>query len=568
MKSYYPTRIRLISIGIFIFAVLLLVRLYILQIVENDFYINKANRQYSSTSKNIFSRGTIFFQNKDNSLVSAATLKSGFIIAVNPEVLKDPEAVYIKINELLPIDHDTFISKATKTKDPYEEIAVHVDLDIGQKIGDLKIQGLQVFKDRWRFYPGGNTASHIIGIMGFKGDEYAGRYGLERYYDAELLRKDGAFVNFFAQMFSDIKTATEEDSPSEADIVTTIEPTVQSYLQEIISLTTKKWDSDATGGIIMNPSTGEIYAMEVYPTFDLNNPQLEKKVSIFSNPLVENVYEMGSIIKPLTLSAGIDVGVITAASTYYDAGFIIVNNKKISNFDGKERGVVSMQDVLSQSLNVGAAHVQKLLGNKRFTEYMYSFGLNEKTGIDLPNEGRNLVDNLKSPRDIEHATASFGQGIALTPISTIRALSTIANGGVLINPHIVKQVNYKIGVSENKSAETYRRVIKRETSEEITRMLVHSVDKVLLGGTLHIPNYSVAAKTGTAQIAKEGGGGYYEDQFLHSFIGYFPAYNPKFIIFLYTINPKGIRYGSETLSKPFMDTVKFLINYYEVPPDR
>ena len=568
MKSYYPTRIRLISIGIFIFAVLLLVRLYILQIVENDFYINKANRQYSSTSKNIFSRGTIFFQNKDNSLVSAATLKSGFIIAVNPEVLKDPESVYIKINELLPIDHDTFISKATKTKDPYEEIAVHVDLDIGQKIGDLKIQGLQVFKDRWRFYPGGNTASHIIGIMGFKGDEYAGRYGLERYYDAELLRKDGAFVNFFAQMFSDIKTATEEDSPSEADIVTTIEPTVQSYLQEIISLTTKKWDSDATGGIIMNPSTGEIYAMEVYPTFDLNNPQSEKKVSIFSNPLVENVYEMGSIIKPLTLSAGMDVGVITAASTYYDAGFIVLNNKKISNFDGKERGVVSMQDVLSQSLNVGAAHVQKLLGNKRFTEYMYSFGLNEKTGIDLPNEGRNLVDNLKSPRDIEHATASFGQGIALTPVSTIRALSTIANGGVLINPHIVKQINYKIGVSENKSTETYRRVIKRETSEEITRMLVHSVDKVLLGGTLQIPNYSVAAKTGTAQMAKEGGGGYYEDQFLHSFIGYFPAYNPKFIIFLYTINPKGIRYGSETLSKPFMDTVKFLINYYEVPPDR
>ena len=179
-----------------------------------------------------------------------------------------------------------------------------------------------------------------------------------------------------------------------------------------------------------------------------------------------------------------------------------------------------------------------------------------------------MVDNLKSPRDIEHATASFGQGIALTPVSTIRALSTIANGGVLINPHIVKQINYKIGVSENKSTETYRRVIKRETSEEITRMLVHSVDKVLLGGTLQIPNYSVAAKTGTAQMAKEGGGGYYEDQFLHSFIGYFPAYNPKFIIFLYTINPKGIRYGSETLSKPFMDTVKFLINYYEVPPDR
>jgi cell division protein FtsI/penicillin-binding protein 2 len=210
--------------------------------------------------------------------------------------------------------------------------------------------------------------------------------------------------------------------------------------------------------------------------------------------------------------------------------------------------------------------VEKLLGNRRFTNYMYSFGVNEKTGIDLPNEGRNLVDNLESPRDIEHATASFGQGIALTPISTIRALSTIANGGILISPHIVKKIDYKIGISENVLIDTSRRVLKRETTEEVTRMLVYSVDNVLINGTLRIPNFSVAVKTGTAQIAKNGK--YAENEFLHSFIGYFPAYNPKFIIFLYTINPKGVRYGSETLSVPFMDTVKFLINYYEVPPDR
>ncbi|MDQ5969443.1 MAG: hypothetical protein QG579_600, partial [Patescibacteria group bacterium] len=449
MKSNYSTRIRLISVLFFIFALLLIGRLYLVQIIDNDFYINKANRQYSSTSKNVFSRGTIFFQNKDNTLVSAATLKSGYIVAVNPEILKDPESVYQKINEILPIDHDIFIAKATKEKDPYEEIAVHVDLDLGQKIGDLKIPGLQIFKERWRFYPGGNTASHIIGIMGFKGDDYAGRYGLERQYEPQLLREDGAFVNFFAQIFSDIKSATKDTPENEADIITTIEPTTQTYLQEILSGISEKWSSDMTGGIIMNPSTGEIYAMEVMPTFDLNNPQGEKKVSIFSNPLVENVYEMGSIIKPLTLAAGIDAGVITAKSTYYDAGFVIINNKKISNFDGKERGVVGMQDVLSQSLNVGAAYVQKLLGNDRFTDYMYDFGLNEKTGIDLPNEGRNLVDNLKSPRDIEHATASFGQGIALTPITTIRALATIANGGSLVTPHLVKQINYKVGISKD-----------------------------------------------------------------------------------------------------------------------
>lgn len=567
MKSNYSYRVRLISVLFFLFAILLIGRLYLLQIIDNDFYINKANRQYTSTSKNVFSRGTIFFQNKDNTLVSAATLKSGYIVAVNPGILKDPETVYQKLNEILPTEHDVFLAKATKENDPYEEIAVHIDQETGQKIGDLKIPGLQVYKERWRFYPGSNTASHIIGIMGFKGDEYAGRYGLERQYESLLLRKDGAFVNFFAQIFSDIKNVTKDDPENEADIVTTIEPTVQTFLQETIAMVNDKWSSDITGGIIMNPSTGEIYAMEVFPTFDLNNPQAEDNISIFSNPLVENVYEMGSIIKPLTLFAGIDAGVINSKSTYYDSGFVIINNKKISNFDGKERGIVGMQDVLSQSLNVGAAYVQKLLGNQRFTDYMYSFGLNEKTGIDLPNEGRNLVENLKSPRDIEHATASFGQGIALTPISTIRALATIANGGFLVKPHIVKKIDYKIGTSKDIPTISHR-VLKTESTEDLTRMLVYSVDKVLLDGSLKITNHSVAAKTGTAQIAKSDGGGYEENRFLHSFIGYFPAYNPKFIIFLYTVNPKGARFGSETLSKPFSDMVRFLINYYEVPPDR
>ena len=565
--SFNPqTRIRLISILLFIFAILLVGRLYALQIVENDLYISKANKQYTSTSLKTFNRGTIYFTTKDNVLVSAAALKSGFIVSVNPQIIKDTESAYAKLNEIMPTDHDTFIAKSTKKNDSYEEIATRVEIEIGQKINSLKIPGLQVYNDKWRFYPGGNIASHIIGIMGYKGDEYAGRYGLERQYDSQLIREDSAFVNFFAQIFSDIKSATEETPTNEADIVTTIEPTVQSYLQEILSSTTEKWSSEGTGAIIMNPSTGEIYAMEYYPSFDLNNSQKEKNVSIFSNPLVENVYEMGSIIKPLTVASGIDAGVITSTSTYYDSGYFMVNNKKISNFDGLERGIVSMQDLLSQSLNVGAAHVASLLGNKRFTNYFYGFGLNEKTGIDLPNEGRNLVDNLKSPRDIEHATASFGQGIALTPMATIRALSVIANGGFLINPHVVKKINYKIGLSKEIPTIISRRVIKRQTAEEVSRMMTYSVDNVLANGTLKIPNYSVAVKTGTAQIARAGG--YAENEFLHSFVSYFPSYNPRFIILMYTVNPKGIKYGSETLSLPVMNMVNFLINYYEIPPDR
>ncbi len=568
MKSNYATRIRVISIGLFLFALILIGKLYFLQIVHNDYYTQKADRQYTSTSGNIFSRGSIYLSNKDGSVVSGATLQSGFTVAINPKLLTDPEGVYKKLNVLLPLDHSVFITKATKPNDPYEELAKHVDSNIGSKIQDLNITGLKIYKDRWRFYPGGQISAHTIGILGYKGNDFAGRYGLERSFESTLARKEGSEVNFFAQIFSDIASRITTSSASEGDVVTTIEPTVEAYLENILASTTEKWNAEEVGGIIMNPQNGEIYAMESYPTFNPNNSQSEKNVNIFSNPLVENVYEMGSIIKPLTVSAAVDQGLITATSTFYDQGFVMINGKKISDFDGKNRGTVTIQDLLSQSLNVGAAHVESLLGNKLFAQYFYNFGLNQKTGIELPNEGKNLVDNLKSPRDIEPANASFGQGIALTPISTIRALATIANGGLLITPHIVKKINYTTGLFHDTTEPEPTRVLKSETSVKVSQMLIHSVDYVLLNGKLHLTNYSVAAKTGTAQIAKQGGGGYSETDFLHSFIGYFPAYNPKFIILLYMVKPHGARYGSETLTIPFMNIVNFLINYYEVPPDR
>jgi cell division protein FtsI (penicillin-binding protein 3)/stage V sporulation protein D (sporulation-specific penicillin-binding protein) len=229
-----------------------------------------------------------------------------------------------------------------------------------------------------------------------------------------------------------------------------------------------------------------------------------------------------------------------------------------------------MQEVLNKSVNTGVAFVVSKMGKENFAKYMIDFGLGNETGIDLPNEAGGRISNLKSPRDIEYATASFGQGIAITPINAVRALSAVANGGTLVHPHIAKKIDYKVGLSKNISYadSENKRVIKKETSEEITRMLVKVVDKALLEGTVKIPNYSVAAKTGTAQIAKPGGGGYYDDRYLHSFFGYFPAYNPRFLIFLLTLEPKGAAYASNTLTAPFMDTVKFLINYYEIPPDR
>jgi len=266
------------------------------------------------------------------------------------------------------------------------------------------------------------------------------------------------------------------------------------------------------------------------------------------------------------MAAGIDSGAITATTTYYDAGSIELDGSTISNFDGKGRGRVSMQEVLNQSLNTGASFVASKIGNRVFANYMINYGIGEETGIDLPNESAGIVKNLYEPRDLEYATASFGQGIATTPIATIRGLSVLANGGVLVTPRIAKKIKYTSGLSKKVSSNDGQRILKQESAEEITRMLVSVVDNALLEGTVKLPNYSIAAKTGTAQIASVGG--YYDDRFLHSFFGYFPAYDAQYLIFLYTLEPKEVKYASQTLTHPFMDIVKFLINYYEIPPDR
>jgi cell division protein FtsI/penicillin-binding protein 2 len=317
----------------------------------------------------------------------------------------------------------------------------------------------------------------------------------------------------------------------------------------------------------MDPKTGEIIAMAAKPDFDPNG-FTGSDVRTLSNPLVENVYEFGSTMKPLTVAAGIDAGVITPESTYNDKGSATFDKATIYNYDLKGRGVVSMQEVLNQSLNTGVAHVVGKLGTQKFKEYFIRFGITEETGIDLPNEESPLISNLESPRTIEYVTASFGQGIALTPIAMTRALATLANHGVVPAPHVGVELDYGGGIKKKIGWSPERQAITPESAEKVTRMLVEVVDTSLKGGTVMIPEYAIAAKTGTAQIAKKGERGYYDDRYLHSFFGYFPAYEPKFIIFLFASEPKGARYASETWTDPFMTAVKFLINYYNIPPDR
>ena len=565
--KYSLSRTIILSFAVLIFALILIVKLFLVQIVHSGSYLDRADRQYATPSANIFERGTIYLTRRDGELISAATQTSGFKIAINPGEVVDPEKTFEKLSRITTLEKNDFLEKAEKTADPYEEIVNHLSKKEADAVSALKIPGVSVFKEKWRFYPGGNLASHLLGFVGFQGDELSGRYGLEREYDDVLSRsKDNPYVNFFAEVFSDLRNVLFNGDDRGGDIITTVEPTVQGFLEKELSLVREKYQADSIGGIIMNPMDGSIYAMGVKPGFDPNNFSKVKNISAFTNPIVENIFEFGSVVKPLVMAGALDAGAVTAGTTYEDRGSIIVENKEIFNFDKKARGVVSMQEVLSQSLNTGMVFVYKKLGRQNMRDYMFSFGLKDKTGIDLPNEIGGRGANLTAPRDIEYANASFGQGIAWTPIGLIRALASLANGGVLVTPHLVKEVKYTDGTGKKMKYEVKPTKITKQTSEEITRMLVLIMDKALRSGAVKLEHWSVAMKTGTAQVARPGG--YYEDRYLHSFFGYFPAYNPKFIVLLYAVNPKGVRFSSETWTDPFLAITKFLLNYYEVPPDR
>jgi len=546
-------------------------RLYYIQIAHGAKYSERAEGQYVKTREALYSRGSIFFTARDGKPVAAASIRSGYLLSLNPQLVTDPTDTCNKLVPYLTITLERCLEQASSDR-KYVELERTLSREAYEVVDEMELSGVQLHRNQWRFYPGDSLAARMVGFVGFteKSDtELHGKYGLERYYDHVLLKeREVRTVNIFAEIFSNLGDMVyRKDESVRGDIVTTIEPTVARMLDSVLEKTQSQYSSKFTGAIIINPKTGAIYAMSAMPTFNLND-RGTTSIDFFQNPLVENVYEFGSTIKALTMAAGLDSGVINRNSTYYDAGSIDLDGFTIKNFDGKGRGTVEMQEILSQSLNTGVSYIVKKMGKEKFREYFLNYKLGSETGIDLPNEAFGLTDNLRSPRDVEYATASFGQGIALTPIAATRALATLGNGGYLVTPHLVSKIIYEDGTEREVKYPEGAQVLTAETSEEISRMLTVVVDKALRGGKVALPNHTIAAKTGTAQIADTVNGGYYEDKFLHSFFGYFPAFDPEFLVFMYTVEPQGVQYASETLTEPFMEIAKFLINYYDVPPDR
>lgn len=578
--DFYSLKINTVKIGFLVFAFVILGRLYYIQVANGNEFRDISLRQGILNTERS-ERGIIYFESKDGDLIPAAVNKNGFILAINPKILKNKENVFEKLSKIIEIDRDDFFKKASKSDDPYEILAEKIEKDKVQKIREIQeeYKGIILVSHKWRFYPAKNLASHILGFVGFEDDEIKGRYGVEKYYEDYLKGGNpiksrvmlGSLLDFGKRVF-------ESYELQGASVVLTVEPMLQGVLESNLEKILSDYKGAIAGGIIINPQNGKILAMAAKPDFDPNEYQKNKNISVFNNPLIGSIYEVGSIFKPLTMAAGFDESVINLETKYYDKGFIVLNRRKIENYDGKGRGEVDMQTVLNKSLNTGAVFVMQALGKEKFLNYIKNYGLNSKTEIDLPGEVAGKIENLNTLRDIEFATASFGQGIAVTPIEFAVAASSLGNGGKIIKPRIVDKIMVNDGIvyetDDKKDIRTIKfetkvkgQALKKETSEKISSMLTKVVDEALLNGTVKMDNYSIAAKTGTAQLINTDKKGYSED-FLHTFVGYAPSFDPEFLIVLFIEKPSGVKYASETLTLPFMNIMKFIINYYDIPPDR
>lgn len=544
-------------------------RLFFLQVVSGAYYKTQAQRQQNFSQVLTPRRGNIYLRERSGDLIPLASTKEGYLLFINPKKLKNPDDVYSKLSKIIPLDKTDFFSHALKKNDPYEVIAHKLERQDADKIQSLKIENVGVAPEEWRVYPSKTTASHVVGFLGYKDDELEGRYGLERYFEDDLKGKSGWASGSRSAGGIILELGRRFFSPPEEgnDIILTIEPNVQAFFEKKLKEIQNQWKPVSGGGLIMDPKTGKIIAMAAFPNFDPNNYGESPSLDVFINPLLENVFEFGSVFKPLTLSAGLDKKIITPETTYFDPGKLVINGYTIQNFDGKSRGTVNMQKVLDESLNTGAAWVAGKLGKEDMKKYFTAYGLGELTGITLPGEVKGNLANLNTKGDVQFATASFGQGVSATPLEFARAAASLANGGKIMKPYLVERIQ-RTGRSDIVfGPKEVRQVISKETSDTISRMLAKVADDALLNGKVKFEHWTAAAKTGTAQIPLENGKGYSED-YLHSFLGWAPAFDAKFLLFMYIERPKGVRYASQSLGSYYAEIMQFLLTYYDVPPDR
>lgn len=494
------------------------------------------------------------------------------IIPPEPNATPTPEATTeptpIPQEEAVAIIEAELIKKFDQRTDPYEPLLKPyevLDEDLLHVLQDKKYHGIVLEEHERRFYPEGSLLAHVLGYVGFDSEQRIGRYGIEGFFNKPLEGDLGWLSAERDTKGSFIGVGQSEFRPAQdgADIELTIDRVVQSYIEQELAAGVKKYGAERGSVIVMDPKTGAILGMATYPTFDPNIYYAVRHAEVQTNPVVSDIFEPGSILKPVIMAAAMEEKLIKPNTTFVDSGPVKVDKYTINTFDGKHYGVQTMTQVLEQSNNVGMVWVGQQLGASRLYDFLRRFGLGERTGVELEGETQT---NLPKPRDwniATVATTSFGQGVAVTPLQALNAINALANNGKLTQPHIISRLTSPEG-TQTTDPIVIREVVSPETADKVSAMMVSVIENGV--ATLaRVPGYYLAGKTGTAQVPDERGK-YSENRKIISFVGFGPVEDPKFSILIKLDNPAGLSFASGTAAPMFRNISTKLLNYYQIPP--
>ena len=569
-------RFHILFVVFFIFAAMIIARLFVLQLLTYDHYAALASGQYDVFKELFPERGTIYLSEQGQLSPVAINRELGLVFA-QPNIIEEPEDVLEKLVEILKIEDDeekeNILAKLKKEDDPYEVIKKRIDDETIKLLKEADLEGIFISTEKMRFYPEKNLLSHITGFVSKRQNGTIGQYGLESYFDEELRGKQGYLDSERDALGRWIVIAKRNYVKPEngKDIKITIDKVMQLNLAELLKEAVELYEAEQGCIIVVDPQTGAIQSMVNYPDYDPNKYYLVDDYGAFNNLAISSSYEPGSIFKPIVMAAALDLDKINPSTTYEDLGLIEYDDGyqkfPIYNADKKAHGLQTMTQVLENSLNTGVIFAMQQLGPKRFKEYIESFGFGELTGIGLVGEQSGNISSMEKSLaktgEIYAATASYGQGITVTPLQMVMAINTIANGGKLMKAYFVEDIISSEGESQHFEPQVIRQVISQRAATSLTTMMV----SVLENGQAKkakIPGYFLAGKTGTAEVVENG---VYGNKNIHSFVGFGPAENPKFTILIRLDNPQKGSFSSQTAAPTFYRVAKFLLDYYHIAPE-
>ena len=559
------------------------VRLFYLQIIKHDTYTKKAQSDQIREYEVDADRGTIYAMSGDKKVPLVVNQKL-YTVYADPTIIKHPSDDAKKLAAILGGSESDMQKLLTSKNLRYVILKKKVDATVSKKVLALKLAGVGTQERNYRAYPQGSLAAQLLG---FVNDDGKGEYGLEQALNKELAGKKGQLKA--VTDVNGIPLAASSDNllvqPVSGDDVTlTVDLGMQTQLEQILKTNQETFKSKKIGAIIMDTSTGAVKAMGNYPTFDPANYQNVDDGSVFQNAVVTEPIEPGSITKILTAAAGLDTGAITTASTYYDPGVWSLDGYKVTNIaeDGGP-GNHNVADVLNMSLNTGATWILMQMsggGNKitdkgRQTLYDYfsnHYRLGKETGIEQGYEGTGYMvgpENKDNGITITYANMAFGQGYSASALQMVTALSAIVNGGTYYQPHLVGERTSATGKETTVNPKIIEsNVVSKTTSSEMRDLMAYIVKGHSTSpGMKFSSNYQVGGKTGTAEIAKTGGG-YREDLFNGTYMGFVGGDTPKYTIIVYNIEPHSYKgYAGVGTAQPiFAEIAHMLIDHYDVSP--